>query len=429
MNRPSQKSLKNKPQNKPQDPRAVALSVLYTVLEGGYAAPTLDTALRRAKLESRDAGLCTHLVYGTLRYWYALEPLVTQHIRPNTPPKAKLILMLGAFEKLILETAAHAVVNEYVELAKRDLGKISGVVNAVLRKLEPLEPNSRSRYALSEWLEGEFDVTYGEQSGAVKIALLQPSPLWLWCSDEGIALLEDEGAVVETGHQDIYKVILGQSLASSKAYQHGQVQPINPASFAVTTSLTDALGDVSGKRVLDLAGGNGIKASFLARMGFDVTSIDLDGRKHVQAQKNLERMGLSASFLEADLTLPLPETVLAAPFVLLDAPCTGTGTLRGHPEIKLRLRPEDQAQLVEIQAKMLENAAAKVEAGGVLVYSVCAISLAEGEQQIAAFLERHPEFASQKIPLELPHIATQHGVYTLPLAGVDGFYIARVVRS
>jgi len=406
--------------------RALAARVLNRVLfEGAYAAPALDTALERGKLPPRDAGLATHLVYGTLRYHPALERVLAPMLSEKTPPKARVLLLMGAFEKFYLETPEHAVVNEYVELAKVELGKLSGVVNAVLRRV----PRPEDPYALPESLKLEFEAVYGEQADSVMRALLEPSPLWLWSSDGGVKLLEEEGALLEKPIGEVYQATLGMSLRSSEAYKRGQVQPINPASLAVVLSL----GNLQNQRVLDLAGGNGIKASFLARAGAKVTSVDLDARKHQAARKNLERLGLEVEFVVQDLAQPdsigeVESGLVPAPFVLLDAPCSGTGTLRGHPEIKLRFAGVKLEELVSLQARMLENAASLVEPGGLLLYSVCSVVRAEGVGQVRGFLEHHPEFTPEDFESSVPVARAEVGVYTVPLGGLDGFYIARLRR-
>ena len=401
--------------------RALAARVLNRVLfEGAYAAPALDTALERGKLPARDAGLATHLVYGTLRYHPALERVLSPMLSEKTPPKARVLLLMGTFEKFYLETPEHAVVNEYVELAKVELGKLSGVVNAVLRRV----PRPEDPYALPESLKLEFEAVYAEQADPVMKALLEPSPLWLWASNQGVKLLEAEDAVLDHPIGEVYQASLGMSLRSSRAYKEGQVQPINPASLAVVSSL----GDVQNQRVLDLAGGNGIKASFLARAGAKVTSVDLDARKHDSARKNLERLGLEVEFVVQDLAAKVESKLEPAPFVLLDAPCSGTGTLRGHPEIKLRFEKVVLEELVKLQALMLENAAPLVEPGGLMLYSVCSVVRSEGVGQVRAFLERHPEFTSEDFESSVPVARAEVGVYTVPLEGLDGFYIAHLRR-
>lgn len=405
--------------------RVLAARVLTRVLAGEtFAAPALDAALTEARLSPRDAGLATHLVYGTLRYAPRLEAALTPLLRGETHPKARALLLAGTFEKLILGTPPHAVVSEYVNVARLARLAPPGLVNAVLRRVESPPETDETRYALPAWLIGVFRAAYGEWADTVLADLLQPQPLWLSLSDAGVGSLEAEGSVVEPGPNGVDRVTLARPLRESAAYRRGQAQPINPASLAVV----DALGEVEGARVLDLAGGAGVKAAMLAARGARVTSVDVMARKHDAARANLRRLGLHADFLTHDLTTPLD--VPPAPFVLLDAPCTGTGTLRAHPEIKLRLTREAVGEMAALQSRMLPNAAALVEPGGLLVYSVCSVTPQEGPEVVRDFLAGHPEFTPELLPdLELPTVAAGEGVLTVPEGGLDGFFIARLRKG
>lgn len=405
--------------------RVLAARVLTRVLAGEtFAAPALDAALTEARLPPRDAGLATHLVYGTLRYAPRLEAALTPLLRGETHPKARALLLAGTFEKLILGTPPHAVVSEYVNVARLARLAPPGLVNAVLRRVEPPTETDEARYALPTWLIGVFRAAYGERADAVLADLLQPQPLWLSLSDAGVRSLEAEGSTVEPGPNGVDRVTLARPLRESAAYRQGQAQPINPASLAVV----DALGEVEGAQVLDLAGGAGVKAAMLAARGAQVTSVDVAHRKHEAARANLNRLGLHADFLTHDLTTPLDAP--PAPFVLLDAPCTGTGTLRAHPEIKLRLTKEAVGEMAALQAWMLPNAAALVEPGGVLVYSVCSVTPQEGPDIVRDFLAAHPDFTPEPLPdLELPTVPAGEGVLTVPEGGLDGFFIARLRKG
>ncbi|WP_261664047.1 RsmB/NOP family class I SAM-dependent RNA methyltransferase [Deinococcus sp. Marseille-Q6407] len=408
--------------------RAVAVRVLHRVLNGeNYAAPALDVALSSARLPARDAGLATHVVYGTLRYLPALELSLSPLLRGKTAPKARALLLAGAFEKLYLGTAEHAVVNEYVTLARETRFAPPGLVNAVLRRVQAPPEDDQSpeaRYALPGWLAGELRRVYGEQAEAVMDSLLEPQPLWLRLGEQGPDLLETEGSLIERTVGGVDQVALDRPLRQTAAYQAGQAQPVNPASAAVVT----ALGDVRGQKVYDLAGGAGIKAALLALAGANVTSVELQEHKHAAARSNLKRLGTRARLVTHDLTRPLDEP--PAPLVLLDAPCSGSGTLRAHPEIKTRLTPAAVEEMAEVQRQLLDNAAALVERGGVLVYSVCSVFPQEGTERVQAFLEAHPDFSAEPLPeLGVPTQPAAIGALTLPLDGLDGFYIARLRRQ
>ncbi|WP_349774803.1 RsmB/NOP family class I SAM-dependent RNA methyltransferase [Deinococcus taeanensis] len=292
-------------------------------------------------------------------------------------------------------------------------------MNAVLRRVE----RSPDPTELPGWLADVYHGAYGDRAPTVIADLLNAQPLWLSLSDDGVRALEAEGSLVLPGVQGVDRVELERPLRQTTAFQRGQAQPINPASLACV----DALGDVQGARVLDLAGGAGVKAAMLATRGAQVTSVDVVARKHDAARANLNRLGLKAEFVTHDLTRPLDLT--PAPFVLLDAPCTGSGTLRSHPEIKLRLTPHAVQEMSRLQASMLPNAAALVEPGGTLVYSVCSVTPEEGPQLVQVFLAEHPAFQAEDVPnVEVPSVPAGPGVLTIPEGGIDGFFIARLRR-
>lgn len=404
--------------------RELAVRALLRVLAGEtFAAPALDAALQQARLPARDAGLATHIVYGTLRHFPSLDTALTPMLTGDTHPKVRTLLLAGAFEKLYLDTPPHAVVSEYVNLARGARLAPPGLVNAVLRRIEAPAPSEVTRTELPGWLADTYRAVYGEAADAVFADLLTPQPLWLSVSDAGLRSLEAEGSRLTPGPQGTDRVELSRPLRETEAFARGWAQPINPASLACV----DALGEVEGERVLDLAGGAGIKAAMLAARGARVTSVDLLPHKHEQARANLERLGLRADLVTHDLTRPLD--LPPAAHVLLDAPCTGSGTLRSHPEIKLRLTQNAVAAASALQAQMLPNAAALVAPGGTLVYSVCSVTPQEGPEVVAGFLAGHPDFVAEAVPgVEVPHVPAGDGLLTVPEGGIDGFFIARLRR-
>jgi 16S rRNA (cytosine967-C5)-methyltransferase len=406
--------------------RALSVRILISVMEGeSFAAPALDDALKRADLPPRDAGLCTHLVYGTLRYAPVLQAALEPLLRGETPLKTRALMLCAAFEKLVLGTPPHAVVNEYVTLARTGFGP-PALVNAVLRRVEALEP-IRAADTLPGWLEDQYRAAYDGQTDEVLGGLLEPQPLWLALTPAGRASLLDEGSEIDAAPGNAYanveRVYLNRPLRETEAFDQGWAQPINPASMACVL----ALGEVEGHAVLDLAGGAGIKAAMLAAAGARVKSVDRVPGKHRAAKNNMRRLGLEAEFVTADLSGPLD--LPTCDRVLLDAPCTGSGTLRSHPEIKLRLTPEAVVQAAELQGQMLNTAANLTAPGGVLVYSVCSVTQAEGPALVQRFLDSHPEFQPEVLPdLLVDTVSSGPGVLTVPLGGLDGFYIARLRR-
>ncbi len=379
-------------------------------------------------MEARERALVTDLVYGTLRLERYLDACLAPLLkRPDKLPADVLnALRLGAYELLIRETPRRAVVNEWVEVTKRDYGKLSGLVNAVLRRLEPVETAPAVRYGVPEWLFEEWVELFGaSKAEAIARGMAEPEPLWLLSyHPDAAASLEAEGCEVTPGPlPDTLAVRPSRPLASLEAFKRGWVQPQNPSS----TLPARLLNLHRGERVLDLASGNGVKGAQLAATGGEVVSAELDATKVKRAERNLDRLGLTVEHLVYDLReVPALEP---APKVLLDAPCTGTGTLRGNPEIRARLTREAVTELATLQRELLSTAAALTAPGGTLVYAVCALTREESLDNAKWFLEKYPNFGLESFTTELPNLQTETGTFVLPLDGLDSFFIARFKRA
>jgi len=412
----------------PEPARALAVEVVRRVSGGAYLAPTLSRALDGSRLTGADRALATDVSYGTVRRLPALDAVLAPRLRAadRLPNAVRAALRAGAFELAVRGTPRHAVVDGYVEVVKATAPRLAGLVNAVLRRADPATELDRpTRLCLAPWLLEALERSLGEPAArAAAEGMLAPEPLWLSAfRPDAEARLRAEGCEVAPGPlPHTLRVRPAGPLGRLSAYREGAVQPQNPSA----TVPVSALGDVAGLRVLDLAAGAGIKTALLARSGAEVVAVDLDADKARAAVANLSRLGLRAEHVSADLSSPL--ALRPAPRVLLDAPCTGTGTLRGHPEIKLRLTPAQVARAAEAQRAMLDVAASLTASGGVLVYAVCSLIEAEGEAQVAAFTARHPGFASEPVDTVLPSVQRRHGLYLLPVDGLDGFYLARLRR-
>jgi 16S rRNA (cytosine967-C5)-methyltransferase len=390
--------------------------------------------------EARDRGLLTDLVYGTLRHQLLLDACLAPRLSApdRLPSDVRNALRLASYELLVRGTPAHAAVAEWVSVVKELTPRLAGLVNAVLRRVSlPNDLPWNVRRSLPEWLAERFRALLGEEADAAAAGMLAPEPLWLSVHHPLAAdALTQEGCEVRDGPVPGSLAVRSPlSLGSLRAFREGMVQPQNPSSRLPVM----ALGAVSGERVLDLAAGNGIKSAQLAREGARVTAVEIDQAKAERAAANLDRLGLGGELAVEQVLADLRRAPALAPAarVLLDAPCSGTGTLRGNPEIKLRLSEEDLSQLAQLQSEMLDSAAELTAPGGTLVYSVCALTPEEGPEQAELFLARHPGFEPQ--PLELPLAPTEGrdrtsrkagpGRLVLPVAGLDGFFIVRLRRA
>ncbi len=407
----------------------LALSVLRRVHRGAFAAAVLSKALNDSDLSGADRSLATDLVYGTLRYQLGLDASLAPYLqRPDKlPPEVRDALRLGSYEILHRQTPRRAAVNEWVEIVKQRAKGLSGLVNAVLRKIKPSEDLApHLRYGVPAWLYTEWETLFDpERAADIAAAMAEPEPLWLTSyHPQASHTLIQEGCEVTLGPVEHTLAIRSpKPLDQLETYQKGWVQPQNPSSTLPVRLLEPLPYD----RVLDLASGNGIKAAQLAAVGAEPLSIDVDETKLTRSQRNLSRLGLSVETLTHDLRTP--PNIPPATKVLLDAPCTGTGTLRGNPEIRLRVTPDDRDDLVRLQRQLLTTAAELTAPDGLLVYAVCALTEAEGLGMVSWFLAAHPEFQAESFILDLPTHTTPQGSYILPLHGLDGFFIARLRRE
>jgi 16S rRNA (cytosine967-C5)-methyltransferase len=385
--------------------------------------------------DGRDRSLLTDLVYGTLRNQILLDACLSPRLSApeRLPDEVRNALRVATYELLIRGTPPHAAVAEWVSVVKRHSPRLAGLANAVLRRVTLAEDLPWNvRLSLPDWLGARFRELLEDDADAAAAGMLLPEPLWLSAHDpRAAAVLGQEGCQVDPGPVSGSLAVRSPlPLGSLLAFREGLVQPQNPASRLPVM----ALRPLAGERVLDLASGNGVKSAQLARSGARVVAVEVDGSKVERAAANLVRLGLEVGHLVADLR-EVPD-LRPASKVLLDAPCTGTGTLRGNPEIKLRIQEDDVGRLARLQASLLDTAAELTAPGGTLVYSVCALTKEEGPRQVEAFLARHPEFEPQdfELPLEpvLEGLRTSRpagaGRLVLPVAGLDGFFIVRLVR-
>lgn len=405
-----------------------------TVAAGrAQASKALDEALGTDEGRKASSYL-TDTVYGTLRHLPMLDAALAARLRDPTrlPDAVRWALRAGSYERLIRGTPPHAAVHAWVELVKTQRGparRLASLVNAVLRTVDLADVHDdAASHGLTPELWQELRSALGDvHAGAAADAMMRPSPLWLTVlRPEATAALEAEGVSWRPGPlPGSLAVRPGRSLGELQAFTAGMVQPQNPSSAAVVL----ALGAVSGRRVLDVGAGHGVKTAQLAAAGADVVAVELEPRRSRTGERNLRRLGLSATHVVADAAQPLdalPMTELA----LLDAPCTGTGTLRGHPEIRLRWNQEHAASAATLQAAMLRSVAERVLPGGVLVYAVCALGIGEGPGVVEGFLGERDDWTTELPELPLPLKAASVGGWILPdEAGLDGFYLVRLRRQ
>jgi 16S rRNA (cytosine967-C5)-methyltransferase len=423
------------------DARWIALGLLRAVLR---RKRPLDQALEEspelARLEPRDRAFARNLVATSLRRLNHADAILAQFLdKPLPDPQgfARDLLRLGTVQLVFLGSAPHAAVNSAVDLAApAGVAHLKGLLNAVLRRIATegaalAAAQDAERLLLPDWLWQSWNAAYGEAAARRSAAmLLLPPPLDLSVKSDAAGWAERLGAdLLPTG-----TVRLAESLRVSElpGFSDGAWW-VQDAAAALPARL---LGDVRGLAVADIAAAPGGKTAQLAAAGADVTAIDRSAPRLQRVEQNLARLGLAAHIVAADATALGDEYRGRFDAVLLDAPCSATGTARRHPDILHLKQPADVAKLAELQDRLLAAALALVKPGGLLVYCTCSLEPAEGPERIAGLLGGGAEL--RRLPIEAAEIGglgecvTQEGdLRTLPgqlaeRGGLDGFYAARL---
>jgi 16S rRNA (cytosine967-C5)-methyltransferase len=430
-----------------QNARKTALALLRAVLDDGRP---LDEALagnpHLAKLEARDRAFARLLLVTVLRRLGQIDAAIDRCLdRPIRAKDVMLqhILRLGAAQLLFLETPPHAAVSTSLDLAGGPrLAGQRGLLNAVLRRLSRegaalVEGQDAARLNTPDWLWDSWSAAYGEATArAIAEAQLGEPPLDLSCKGDPQAWAEKLGATLlnaEMPGGGSLRLPAGQGdVTRLPGYGEGAWW-VQDAAAALPARL---LGDVSGKTVIDLCAAPGGKTAQLAAAGAEVIAVERSVERLQRLQENLERLQLRAALVEADAAAWQPPAPADA--VLLDAPCSATGTLRRHPDIAWLKDSAQIASLTAAQDRLLAHAVGMVKPGGLLVYAVCSLQPEEGQQRIHALLSADDRV--ERLPLaagELPGfedcLTPEGDLRSLPChlpaqGGLDGFYACRLRR-
>jgi 16S rRNA (cytosine967-C5)-methyltransferase len=354
----------------------------------------------------------------------------------RAPPDAvRNILRLGAAQALVMGVAPHAAVGASVDLAAADpkTRGFKGLVNAVLRGLLREPPSLDDPEALAPaWLLARWRANLGEAEARAVASLIAEEPATdLSPKDEATAAELAEALEAEVLPGPSLRTARRGDLSAWPGFAEGRWW-VQDASAAVPARL---LGVRSGETVLDLCAAPGGKTLQLAAAGGQVTAVDKSAGRLKRVDENLARTGLSAETVVADAAEWRDDRRFDA--VLLDAPCSATGTFRRHPDVLWAARPGDIASLAAVQSRLLDAAARRVKPGGRVVYCVCSLEPEEGEGQVQGFLARNPGFALAPIAegeggSPAASLRPDGTLRVLPhhrTGGTDGFYIARFGRA
>lgn len=410
-------------------------------LEGAGAHPALKS------LSDRDRALMRRLVATILRRLGTLGHLLSRLLDRGVPtdaPRAQSALLIGAAQILWMDVPDHAAVDLSVRLVQSDrrAARYAGLVNAVLRRCaregKAIADDVRSQTLdIPPWLLARWIAHYGEATARETAAALshEPSLDLTVKSDASQWATRLHGEVLPTG---TVRTLLHGSVTMLPGFSDGQWW-VQDAAAALPARL---FGDIKGKSIADLCAAPGGKTAQLAHAGARVVAVDRSPARMTRLRDNLARLSLEAETVVADAVewQGAPESLDG---ILIDAPCTSTGTIRRHPDVAWLRQETDIAPLAALQKRLLQKAVTLLRPGGTLVYCTCSLEPEEGEAAITAFLSSEAGLRRAPIsPAEvagLSDVITADGdLRTLPchllhadprLAGLDGFYAARLVKA
>jgi 16S rRNA (cytosine967-C5)-methyltransferase len=442
----------------------MALDILLRVAEGAFSDLALDGALGKdSKMDPRDRGLVTELVYGVLRHQARLDFALSHFLRKplaRVKPPVLMILRLGAYQLLNLDRIPHrAAVHATVELTSGiKLSRATGFVNGVLRSLarnpeavpwpDPvLSPLLYLTHWLSlpEWLAVRWLDEFGfEEAAALGQAMLEPAPFTLRVNtlkvsrEEYLERLHQAGrSASPTRYASEGLVINGRGEDALPGSADGWFQVQDEASMLIA----HLLGPLAGERILDACSAPGGKTTHIAALTGNrakIMAFDLHPRRLELVVQGAKRLGCEGIETKPwDFTTP-PDFLAgeSCDRILVDAPCSGLGVLRRNPETRWRRTGEDIGRLAKLQRTILDQVAPLLRPGGALLYSVCTLTPEETKGVVQSFLASHPDFTMEDLRGLVPQewgglIGADGALHTFPHRhdGMDGFYAVRFRKT
>ena len=419
------------------NPRLISAKIIQKILEERIFFGDL-----KKQIPEKDLPFCNMLILTALRRLTALRVILRGFLQKKIPNKHRLaeyLLMNAITEILYMETAEYAIINETVKNIRNTCDKfLGGLANAVLRQVCQQKNELRQKADTITPIPDSFtEILAGynaEQIKQIGDSIFNVPALDITVKSDPPSWAEKLGAeLLPNGSLRLYNAPKVQQLPE---YASGNwwVQDV-AAALPVA-----AMGDISGKKVIDLCAAPGGKTAQLRAKGAEVTALDISASRLETLQQNMRRLGftdISAQNIDAMDYLQSGSVQFDA--VLLDAPCSATGTFRRHPEVLHIKTAQDVNEQAALQKKLLEACPNILKVGGILIYSVCSIAKTEGEQQIADFLQNNPHF--KLVPISTAEIApygtfadnlinTDGTIRTLPYYqnGMDAFFICKLQR-
>ncbi|MCC2616898.1 16S rRNA (cytosine(967)-C(5))-methyltransferase RsmB [Aestuariibacter halophilus] len=424
--------------------RADAARALFAILEQGRSARDVLPNLQKPYAD-KDKAWIQEMVYGALRQVPLLQHWLRQLLDKPLKQKAKVVehlILIGLYQLAFSRVSTHAAVSETVNATKHlQAPGLKGLVNAVLRTFirtemaSQLPQDAHILAGLPKWLYKTLDTAYPEQLDAILAAMTQRAPVWLRvnrqrCSLDNLCKAFDKHKVdYQTSAQHPDALILSRSgdVTQLPGFEDGWFSVQDGAAQLAAQYLAPA----PGERILDCCAAPGGKTGHILERQPQLAAciaLDVDGARIARIEENLSRLGHQATMVCADATQSTWWDGVLFDRILLDAPCSATGVIRRHPDIRWLRKASDIEQLVTLQAKILDTLWPMLKPGGTLLYATCSLLPQENSQQILSFLSRTADAEWQ--PLSDGEAAQQPGRQILPAEQqMDGFYYARLLKS
>lgn len=422
--------------------RSMAAQAVEQVVEKGQSLSNVLPAMQQ-KVGDKDKALLQELCFGVLRSLSQLEWMIKQLMeRPMTGKQRTVhyLIMVGLYQLLHTRIPAHAALAETVEGAvviKRP--QLKGLINGVLRQFQRRQEELLAEFSQSElrflhpsWLVKRIQNAYPQQWESILEANNQRPPMWLRVNrnhhtrDSWLALLAEAGLTgfAHPDYPDAVRLETPTSVLALPGFEQGWVTVQDASAQGCVRYLQPQ----NGEQILDLCCAPGGKTTHILEVApeANVMAVDVDEKRLSRVYDNLKRLGMKATVKQGDGRYP-QQWCGEQQFdrILLDAPCSATGVIRRHPDIKWLRRDHDIAELAQLQSEILDATWAHLKPGGTLVYATCSILPEENQQQIAAFLARTPNAV-----LSETGTAEQPGLQNLPGAEEgDGFFYAKLIKK
>lgn len=434
---------------KAKDAREVALNGLIQVVNKGRSLAELEASLNA----HQHAALIREMVFGVCRYYYYFAHKAKQHLKKSLRKKdhdVMLVIFLGMYQLQFMHTSDHAALNETVKLLfkmRKEWAK--GLVNALLRKYsqDDFESPEGINHALSypQWMQQKIKADwsslskdifhYGNQKAAISLRIntlkIKPKEFLKQLNERGIAIKQE--TIQETILPEFVRLTHAHKVMQLPGFEQGAFY-VQDGSAQMAAKLLDAK---RGMRVLDACAAPGGKATHIAELTtcLKIFAIEKEKKRIQRLKDNIKRLGHDITVICGDASKP-KDWFDGEPFdgeqfdrILIDAPCSGSGIIRRHPDIKVLRRADDIEQLLVLQGKILQALWPLLKQGGELLYCTCSIFKQENEQQATAFIRQHEDCAEINMDAFLWAQSRPVGLQVLPSKqGHDGFYYAKLKK-